>query len=410
MVKINSNYQNLEAGYLFPEIARRVNTFIQEKPNAKLIRMGIGDVVLPIPSTIQKAMHNAIDDLGTIEKFHGYGPEAGYGFLRDAITNYYKQQSVKISSDEIFVSDGSKCDSGNIQEIFDAESIIAITDPVYPVYVDTNVMAGRGGFFNDLGRYQNLVYMSCNQSTQFQPQIPNEHVDLIYLCSPNNPTGTVMPKKNLQEWVNYAKKKKAVILYDGAYEAFIQDKDAVHSIYEIEGSKEVAIEFRSFSKYAGFTGLRCAYTVIPKELKIQDSKGTMVSVSQFWNRRQSTKFNGASYPIQKGATAALSEQGQIQCQELIIYYMENAKRIKEALQNNGYTIFGGTNAPYLWIQCPKDKTSWEMFDYMLQEHEIVVTPGSGFGSCGEGFFRISSFALKENVKEAINRITSKPLS
>jgi LL-diaminopimelate aminotransferase len=407
MAQINSHYQKLQAGYLFPEIGRRVQAFTGANPDAKIIRMGIGDVVLPLPKAIQKAMHSAIDELGTEEGFHGYGPEAGYSFLRDAIAGDYEKKGVHVSPDEIFVSDGSKCDSGNIQEIFDLTSKIAISDPVYPVYVDTNVMAGRTGNAEEDGRYKGLLYMPSTEENGFTPPIPEEHADLVYLCSPNNPTGTVLSRESLEAWVAYAKKENAVLLFDGAYEAFITEDNAVRSIYEIPGARDVAIEFRSFSKNAGFTGVRCAYTVIPKELTCKNDKGEDVSVHGLWNRRQGTKFNGASYPVQKAAAAVFSEEGQKECGELVSYYMENARLIKEGVQSLGYTVYGGVNAPYIWVKCPEGIDSWQMFDKMLNEANIVITPGSGFGSCGEGYFRISAFAVRENVLEAIERMKTK---
>ncbi len=404
MAKINAHYQKLQAGYLFPEIGRRVKNFTTENPNAKLIRMGIGDVVLPLAESIRKAMVSAVDEMGTEGGFRGYGPEQGYDFLRNAISGDYKERGIEVSPDEVFVSDGSKCDSGNIQEIFSTDCKIAISDPVYPVYVDTNVMAGRTGIADDLGRYQGFVYMPCTAENDFEPEIPKEHVDVIYLCSPNNPTGTVLSRESLEKWVAYAKKEKAIILFDGAYEAFITEENQVHSIFEIPGAKEVAIEFRSFSKNAGFTGVRCAYTVVPKELMGEGATGEAISIHQMWNRRQSTKFNGVSYPIQRGAEAVFSAEGKKEIRALIDYYMENARLIREAVSAMGFQVFGGINAPYIWAKTPKGITSWDMFDKMLKDAQLVITPGSGFGSCGEGYFRISAFAQRSNVEEAMERI------
>ncbi len=404
MAKINSHYGKLKAGYLFPEIGRRVQKFTSENPDKKVIRMGIGDVVLPMPKCAADAMHKAVDEMCSVEGFKGYGPEQGYAFLREAISGYYKTQNVSVDPSEIFVSDGSKCDSGNIQEIFDLDNIIAVSDPVYPVYVDTNVMAGRTGEADSNGRYEKLVYMPSTAENNFEPEFPKGHVDIIYLCSPNNPTGTVMSRESLEKWVAFAKEKGAVILYDGAYEAFIQDKSLVRSIFEIEGAREVAIEFRSFSKNAGFTGIRCAYTVIPNELTLKNSKGEDVSVRNLWNRRHCTKFNGVSYPVQKAAEATLTKEGLKECQGLIDYYMDNAQKIGQAVKEIGLEVFGGKNAPYIWVKCPEGYGSWDMFDKLLNEANIVVTPGAGFGACGEGYFRISAFALKENVEEAIIRL------
>ncbi len=406
MTQINSNYNKLQAGYLFPEIARRVNEYAEKNPNAKLIKLGIGDVVKPLSPAIIKAMHAGVDEMANVDTFKGYGPEQGYEFLREAIaTNEYGGRGVQISADEIFVSDGSKCDSGNIQEIFGLDNIVAVSDPVYPVYVDTNVMAGRTGEANEQGMYEGFHYMACTEENGFCPDIPNEHVDLIYLCSPNNPTGTVMSKDQLSEWVQYAKKEGAIILFDAAYESFITEEDKPHSIFEIEGAKEVAIEFRSFSKNAGFTGTRCGFTVIPKELSAKDDKGNDVSVHALWNRRHCTKFNGVSYPIQKAAEAVYSETGKKEIRELVDYYMDNAKLIKTTFEARGIEVFGGVNAPYIWVKTPKGLTSWELFDKLLNEAEVVGTPGAGFGAAGEGYFRISAFAHRENVEEALERIS-----
>lgn len=405
MTLINENYLKLKAGYLFPEIGRRVKKFQEENPTAHIIRLGIGDVVLPLPFTITQALKNATDEMGKLDTFKGYGPEQGYSFLIEAIIkNDFEPRGVKLKPTEVFVSDGSKCDTGNIQEIFSTTCKIAVTDPVYPVYVDTNVMAGRTGSINDSGRYENLVYMPTTAENHFSPSLPMEKADIIYLCSPNNPTGAVMDKQALQKWVEYAQKNKAIILFDAAYEAFISDPNIPHSIYEIAGADEVAIEFRSFSKTAGFTGTRTAYTVVPEKLKGFDSKGNEVSINQLWNRRQTTKFNGVSYPIQKAAEACYSPEGKKEIQKNIAYYMENAKIIREGLKQKGFTVFGGVNAPYIWLQTPNKMTSWDFFDHLLSKAHVVGTPGSGFGPSGEGYFRLSAFGIREKVIEAVERI------
>jgi LL-diaminopimelate aminotransferase len=412
MAKINSNFQKLQAGYLFPEIGKRVRAYAAENPKAKIIRLGIGDVVLPLPDPILAALHLAVDEMGKTETFKGYGPEQGYDFLLQAISEHYKSQGAIVAPDEVFVSDGSKCDTANIQEIFDIDNIIAVTDPVYPVYVDTNVMAGRTGESAN-GRYGKLVYMPTTAENGFDPEIPNslpagqQKMDLIYLCSPNNPTGAVMPRASLEKWVAYAKANEAIILFDAAYEAFIQEPGLLHSIYEIPGAREVAIEFRSLSKTAGFTGTRCAYTVVPKELHARNQKGEKVGIHGLWNRRQTTKFNGVSYPIQKAAEATFSPAGSKAIKENIAYYMENARIIREGLKAAGFTVYGGVNAPYIWLKVPGNGTSWNFFDKLLHEVQVVGTPGSGFGSCGEGYFRLSAFGLRENVVEAVERIKTR---
>lgn len=405
MAILNENYQKLAAGYLFPEIARRVNAYAESSPEAKIIRLGIGDVVKGLAPSIVKAMHEGVDDLASDQTFKGYGPEQGYGFLREAIAeNEFIAKGVQVDPDEIFVSDGSKCDSGNIQEIFGLNNVIAVSDPVYPVYVDTNVMAGRTGKVDDAGRYEGLVYMPCVEERDFCPEIPSQHVDLIYLCSPNNPTGTVMNREQLKAWVEYAKKEKAIILFDAAYEAFISEEGKPHSIFEIEGAREVAIEFRSYSKSAGFTGVRCGFTVIPKELNAYNQQGEATSVHSLWNRRHCTKFNGASYPVQKAAAAVYTEQGKSEIKEVVQYYMDNAKLIKNTFESRGQKVFGGVNAPYIWLKTPNSISSWDLFDKLLQEAQVVGTPGAGFGAAGEGYFRLSAFAHRENVEEALERI------
>jgi LL-diaminopimelate aminotransferase len=405
MALINENYLKLKAGYLFPEIGRRVSEFQKANPDKKIIRMGIGDVTRALPPAIVKAFQDAVSEMATEATFKGYGPEQGYEFLREAIAkNEFKDRGINISADDIFVSDGSKCDTGNILEIFGMGNKIAVGDPVYPVYVDTSVMAGRTGDGLGNGYYEGLVYMPCKAENNFIPELPTEKVDIIFLCFPNNPTGTTASKEELTKWVNYARKNKAIIMYDAAYEAYIQDASIPHSIFEIEGARDVAIEFRSFSKKAGFTGTRCAYTIIPNELMAYTTKGEAVAVKPLWSRRHSTKFNGVSYPVQKAAEAVYSEAGKVQVQEIIDYYMENARIMKEALQSVGFTVFGGTNAPYVWIQTKNNMSSWEFFDKLLNDVNVVGTPGSGFGASGEGYFRFSSFASRSNVIEAMERI------
>ena len=405
MAIINENYLKLKAGYLFPEIGKRVKKYSEENPTKKIIRLGIGDVTLPLPPSIVKAMKEASDEMGTAGGFKGYGPEQGYGFLIDAIIqNDFAPRGITIGQDEVFVSDGSKCDTGNIQEIFSLDSKIAVTDPVYPVYVDTNVMAGRTGVSGADGRYANLIYLPCTKENNFEPELPKERPDLIYLCYPNNPTGTTITKEKLKAWVDYARQNKCIILYDAAYEAFITESHLPKSIFEIEGAKEVAMEFRSFSKTAGFTGTRCAYIVIPKELMGYTSSGEKVSINSLWSRRHTTKFNGVSYPIQKAAAACYSPEGKKEVKANVDYYMNNANTIKTSLKSFGYDVFGGTNAPYIWLKTPRNLSSWDFFDELLSKVQVVGTPGSGFGPSGEGYFRLSAFGSKENVLEAMERI------
>jgi len=402
MIKINENYSKLKASYLFSDISKRVSAFQAANPDKEIIRLGIGDVTRALPEAVVKAFHQGVDEMADEKSFKGYGPEQGYEFLRKAIAeNDFQKRGADIKPNEIFVSDGSKCDTGNIQELFADDIKIAIPDPVYPVYVDTNVMAGRTGISMD-GRYEKLVYLECNKSNNFVPELPKEKVDLIYLCFPNNPTGEVATKKQLTEWVNYARDNKSLILFDAAYEAFIRDENIPHSIYEIEGAKEVAIEFRSFSKTAGFTGTRCAFTVIPEECVAYTSEGKPVQLLQLWNRRHTTKFNGVSYPVQKAAAAVYSEEGKKQVKDIIDFYLENAKIIKTALSKAGYTCTGGDNSPYIWVETGTD--SWEFFDKLLNKANVVCTPGSGFGKCGEGYIRISAFNSRENVNKAVERI------
>ena len=405
MARINDHYLKLAAGYLFPEIARRVNEFQTAHPDARLIRLGIGDVVLPLPVSVREAMHRAVDEMGTGEGFRGYGPEQGYPFLREAIAKHdFESRGVEVSPDEIFVSDGSKCDSGNVQEIFSSEAKLAISDPVYPVYVDTNVMAGRTGAADGRGRYRGIVYLPATEANGFQPDPPDEPVDLVYLCSPNNPTGSTATKEQLARWVDYAKRVGAVILYDAAYEAYITDDSLPHSIYEIPGAGDVAIEFRSFSKNAGFTGTRCAFIVVPKSLVGKSTSGEDVSIHRLWNRRHSTKFNGVPYVIQAGAAAVYSDAGRKEVAELVSYYLGNARVIREGLGAAGLEVFGGVNAPYVWVKAPSGLGSWDFFDRLLDRAKVVGTPGAGFGSCGEGYFRLSAFGVREKVEEAVARI------
>jgi LL-diaminopimelate aminotransferase len=404
MAKINSHYQKLQASYLFSEIARRIRTFSTENPAAQVIRLGIGDVVLPLPPPIVEALKAAADEMGRKESFRGYGPEQGYDFLLAAISGHYSAQGAQVGTDEIFVSDGSKCDSGNIQEIFAIDNVVAVTDPVYPVYVDTNVMAGRTEAADASGRYPGLFYLPTTAENGFDPPLPDRKVDLIYLCSPNNPTGAVIPRASLVRWIDYAKKNQAIILFDSAYEAFIREPGQVHSIYELPGAREVAIEFRSLSKTAGFTGTRCAYTVIPKDLRAKNDRGEDVALHALWSRRHTTKFNGTSYPIQRAAEAVFLPEGKAAVEANIAYYMENARIIREGVARAGYAVHGGVNAPYIWLKVPAGATSWEFFDRLLTRAHVVGTPGSGFGSCGEGYFRLSAFGFRENVEEAVRRI------
>ncbi|ANV90226.1 LL-diaminopimelate aminotransferase [Picosynechococcus sp. PCC 8807] len=407
MVRINENYLKLKAGYLFPEIARRVNGFLAENPNAPIIKLGIGDVTEPLPAACREAMAKAIDDMGDRANFKGYGPEQGYAWLREKIAVHdFQARGCDIDASEIFVSDGAKCDTGNILDIFGKDNTIAVTDPVYPVYVDTNVMAGHTGEADESGKYGGLTYIPITADNDFVAQIPTEKVDLIYLCFPNNPTGATATKEQLQAWVDYAKANGSIIFFDAAYEAFITDESLPHSIYELEGAKDCAIEFRSFSKNAGFTGTRCAFTVVPKNLTVTASNGQAVQLWSLWNRRQSTKFNGVSYIVQRGAEAVYSEAGQAQIKTLIDFYLENAAIIRRELQAVGFDVYGGVNAPYVWVKTPAGLSSWDFFDKLLINCNVVGTPGSGFGAAGEGYFRISAFNSRENVLEAMKRITT----
>lgn len=405
MALINENYTKLPGSYLFSEIARKVNEFKTANPDANVIRLGIGDVTKPLPSAVIGALHKAVDEMGDASLFRGYGPEQGYDFLVNTIVeNDYKAAGLDISIDEIFVSDGSKSDTGNIGDILGVDNIVAITDPVYPVYVDTNVMAGRAGELGVDGKWNRIVYLPCTAANDFVPSLPTEKVDIVYLCYPNNPTGTTLTKTQLKVWVDYALENKVLILFDGAYEAYITEEDVPHSIYEIEGAKEVAIEFRSFSKTAGFTGTRCAYTVVPKELMGYTKSGEKVSLNKLWNRRHTTKFNGVPYIIQRAAEACYSEEGKKQVKATVDYYLNNAKIIREGLSELGFQVYGGINSPYIWVKAPEGMGSWGFFDYLLNELNIVGTPGVGFGPSGEGYLRLTAFGTLENTKEAVSRL------
>lgn len=405
MVQVNGNYLKLKAGYLFPEIARRVRAFSEANPSAPIIRLGIGDVTEPLPQACRAAMKSAVDEMGTRDGFRGYGPEQGYQWLREKIAgNDFQARGCQISAEEIFVSDGSKCDSSNILDILGPENRIAVTDPVYPVYVDSNVMAGRTGEADELGRYGGLSYLPITAANGFTAEIPIEKVDLIYLCFPNNPTGAVASKAQLKAWVDYARSNEALILFDAAYEAFIQDPELPHSIYEIEGARECAIEFRSFSKNAGFTGTRCAFTVVPRGLMGRAMNGEKVEIWGLWNRRQCTKFNGVSYIVQRAAEAVYSSEGAAEVKALVAFYMENAAIIRNALSAAGLQVYGGEQAPYVWIKTPEGLDSWGFFDNLLSGANVVGTPGSGFGAAGEGYFRLSAFNSRANVEEAMARL------
>lgn len=407
MALVNDNYLKLPGSYLFSEVAKRVERFKASHPDAQIIRLGIGDVTKPLVPSVIKAMHEATDEMSSAESFRGYGPEQGYNFLiENIIKNDFLPRGVELDIDEVFVSDGSKSDAGNIGDIFGVDNIVAVMDPVYPVYIDTNVMAGRAGTLLETGHWSDLVYIPCTADNAFTPSLPDTHVDIIYLCFPNNPTGTTLTKKELQEWVDYAIENKSIILFDAAYEAYITEEDVPHSIYEIERAKECAIEFRSFSKTAGFTGTRCAYTVVPKQLKGYATDGTEVSVNKMWNRRHCTKFNGVPYVIQKAAEAIYSEEGKQQVKEVINYYLGNAKIIREGLERKGFVVVGGVNSPYIWLKTPDGYNSWNFFDYMLNTLHIVGTPGSGFGPAGEGYFRLTGFGTRENCLAAIERINT----
>jgi LL-diaminopimelate aminotransferase len=400
LLKINNNFAKLPANYLFVEIANRVKKYQDSHPDAEIIKLGIGDVTRPLPKAVVDAMKRAADEMGNASSFRGYGPEAGYLFLKEAIAkNDFQSRGVDISPDEIFVSDGAKSDTGSIGDILGIDNVVAVCDPVYPVYVDTNVMAGRAGEYIEGKGFSKIVYMPCRKENHFLPELPTQQVDMIYLCFPNNPTGMGIDRENLKKWVDYALDNQSLILYDAAYEAFITDPDMPHSIFEIEGAKKCAIEFRSFSKTAGFTGVRCAYSVIPKELVFDG-----VSLNKLWDRRQSTKMNGVSYPVQRAAEAVYSEEGKRGVRENIEYYQNNAKIMLDGLAKAEFEVYGGTNSPYVWMKVPDGLTSWEFFDLLLEKANVVGTPGSGFGSCGEGYFRLTSFNTKENTQKAVERI------
>jgi LL-diaminopimelate aminotransferase len=407
MAYLNDNYLKLKAGYLFPEIARRVKAFCEAHPEAaqRLIRCGIGDVTEPLPRAVIEALHRAVDEMAQRGTFRGYGPEQGYDFLRAAIAkNDFRDQGIDVADDEIFVSDGSKCDCGNILDVLGHRNKVAISDPVYPVYVDTNVMAGHTGAADESGAYAGVVYLPCSPANGFVPEPPKEKADVIYLCSPNNPTGATATRAQLQAWVDYALKNQSIILFDAAYEAYIGDPAIPHSIYEIPGARDCAIEFRSFSKNGGFTGLRCAFTVVPKSLMASTTDGKFTALHPLWHRRMSTKFNGVSYPVQRAAEALYSPEGKKQVRELIDHYLGNARVLVTGAKAAGLTVYGGTNAPYIWTQTPKGVTSWQAFDKILNDANVVITPGSGFGSKGEGYFRISAFNSRANAEEVARRL------
>jgi len=406
MARINAHYRKLQAGYLFPEIGRRVRAFAAAHPDAAIIRLGIGDVTEPLAPAVVAALEQAARELGTRQGFRGYGPEQGYDFLLEAIALHdYRARGLEVDTSEIFVSDGSKQDSGNIQEIFGQECRVAVTDPVYPVYVDSNVMAGRTGPADADGRYPGLLYLPATEANQFTPDPPAEGVDLAYLCSPGNPTGAVMTREKLARWVAWARRHDAVLIFDAAYDAFIQDPELPRSIYEIPGARECAIEMRSFSKRAGFTGVRCAYTVIPAELTGAAPDGSRVALRELWSRRHTTKFNGVPYPVQRAAAAVYSPEGRKQTAEQVAFYMENAHRLRAGLAAAGFTVFGGEHAPYIWMRTPGELSSWDFFDRLLERAHVVGTPGAGFGACGEGYFRLSAFNSRANVDEALARVT-----
>jgi LL-diaminopimelate aminotransferase len=408
MARVNDNYLKLGRSYLFAEIARRIKTFAAEHPDARLIRLGIGDVTQPLPPVVIRALHEAVDDMARAETFRGYGPDAGYEFLTELIAKHdYGSRGVTVGLDEIFVSDGAKSDTSNIQEIFAPDTVVALTDPVYPVYLDSNVMAGRAGTADAQGRFDRVVYLPCVAANHFQPPFTDRPADLVYLCFPNNPTGAVLTRAALKSWVDWARAHGAVILYDAAYEAYIRDPEIPHSIFEVDGAREVAIEFRSFSKTAGFTGTRCAFTVVPRDLRGRAANGEPVDLNALWLRRQSTKFNGVPYIIQKGAAAIYTDEGRRQVRGLVDHYMENARIIREGLEAAGLTVYGARNAPYIWVQTPPGLDSWGFFDKLLNEAHVVGTPGAGFGPSGEGYFRLTAFGQRADTEEAIARIKTR---
>lgn len=401
MKKINIHFQKLQDSYLFAEVSHRVQAYLREQPDARLIRMGIGDVTLPLPKSVIDAMHRAVDDEAKAQTLRGYGPEQGHDFLRAAIEEHdYRARGIDISKDEVFISDGAKSDTANIVDLFSNDVRLAITDPVYPVYVDSNVLAGRTGELMDDGRWSGITYLDCNRENGFVPTLPSEHVDVIYLCLPNNPTGTTLTRDQLQQWVDYALAEDAIILYDGAYEAFVREEDVPRSVYELKGAKQCAIEFRSYSKTAGFTGVRCGYTVVPKDLQVGSA-----SLNAMWRRRQTTKFNGASYISQRGAAAIYTEEGKKEVRQNIDYYLHNAGVIRDAFLKVGYEVFGGINSPYVWVKTPDAyPLSWDFFEYLLREKQVIGTPGVGFGQQGEGYFRFSAFGSTEDTREAMERM------
>jgi LL-diaminopimelate aminotransferase len=408
MTRINDHYLKLRASYLFSETGRRTRDYQAAHPGAKLIRLGIGDVTRPLPDAVIRAMHEAVDEMARPETFRGYPPETGWDFLVNEIIRHdYGERGIKLTADEIVVSDGAKSDTGNIQEIFGPECVVALSDPVYPAYLDVTVMGGRAGNADASGRYDRIVYLPCTAENNFQPRIPDRPVDLIFLCYPNNPTGAVLTRAALKTWVDFARERSAVILYDAAYEAYIRDPAIPHSIYEIEGARDVAIEFRSFSKTAGFTGTRCAYTVVPKELQGRSASGEPVSINSLWVRRQSTKFNGVAYVIQRAAAATYTAEGKKQVTALVDYYMENARIIREGLEAAGLTVYGARNAPYIWVKTPGGLSSWDFFDKLLNEAHVVGTPGAGFGPSGEGYFRLTAFGARAATEEAVDRIKTR---
>ena len=404
MIKINDNFIKLKSNYLFADIARKVSDYKEKNPGRQVISLGIGDVTQPLVPAVVEALHKAVDEMGHAESFHGYGPEQGYPFLRDLVMEYdYKSRGTDISASEIFISDGAKSDVSNFQELFDKDARVAVTDPVYPVYVDSNVMSGRAGE-RENGSWSRIIYLPCTKQNDFVPAFPESVPDIIYLCYPNNPTGTVLNRKQLQAWVEYARKNSCIILYDSAYEAFIQEDDIPHSIYELDGAREVAVEFRSFSKTAGFTGLRCAYTVVPKELTISDGNGGKLALNAFWNRRQCTKYNGCAYIVQKAAAAIYTSAGRRQTAEIIRGYLVNAQKLRDAVKALGLEVYGGVNAPYIWVGVPAGMDSWSFFDLLLNDAALICTPGVGFGPSGEGYVRLTAFGTPENTDEAIRRL------
>jgi len=407
MALVNENYLKLPGNYLFAEIGRRVSQFKNNNPDADIIRLGIGDVTRPLPAAVIEAMKKGVLEMSREETFRGYGPEQGYSFLIEKIIEHdFRPRGVKLDGDEVFVSDGAKSDTANFQEILGTGNVVAVTDPVYPVYVDSNVMAGRTGSIEG-GRFEGIVYLPCTEENGMKPSLPDRRVDMLYLCFPNNPTGMTLSKEELKKWVDYARENKTIILFDAAYEAYIREDGVPHSIYEVEGAREVAVEFRSFSKTAGFTGTRCAYTVVPKDVKVYDSSGKAHSLNPLWLRRQTTKFNGVSYPVQAAAAGIFTEEGKKQVRELVDYYMENARIIREGLTAAGYRVYGGVNAPYIWMKTPGSLGSWEFFDKLMKEVHVIGTPGAGFGASGEGYFRLTAFGSRENTLRAVERIKSR---